>query len=190
MYPKFFFILRWEFFPQCVTRIPSTFSFVQVILFRVRDRGRTLNLLETKLWMSDTELRMLSLRLVGFITVIIHGSVEEQWIFWRHTRSACVTSCWKNVNAHTNFISTPTVLFLGIQNCCRCTAVGLWYGNWPFLPFLCFSLFSIFCFYFLCLFIVSLLYFISVSLYVFIFNFHIFRSLPLSFISSIFPSFF
>jgi hypothetical protein len=134
------------------TWIPSTFSFVQVILFRVGNRGRTLNLSETKLWMSDTELNMSSLRLIGFITVIIHRSVEEQLIFWRHARSACVTSCWKNVIVHTNFIST--VLFLGIENWCRCAAVGLWYGNWHFLPFLCFSFFiNPFVFIFFCVYL-------------------------------------
>jgi hypothetical protein len=194
MYPKFLdFNVRiasavWF---TLVTWIPSTFSFVQVILFRVRDSGRTVILSETKLWMSDTELRMLSLRLVGYtcITVVIHGSVEDQWIVWRHTHSACVTFCWKNVNAHTNFISS--IMFLGIENYCRCSAVGLWYSNWHFLPFLCFSVFSNLVFlFFLCLFIVSFPYFFSVCFYVFIFNFHIFRFLPLSFISSIFPSFF
>ena len=98
------------------------------------------------------------------------------------THSACITSCCKNVNWHTNFISTCTALFLGIENCCSCTAVELWCGNWHFLPFPCFSFFSNPFLYFLCLFIVSFLYFFSVSLYVFIFNFHIFRFLPLSYI--------
>jgi hypothetical protein len=144
-----------------VAWIPSTFSFVQVTIFRVCDRSRTLNLSETKPCMSDPELRMLSLRLVAFITIIIHGSVEEQWIFWRHshthtqthshshththththkhththihTHTACITFCCKNVNVYTNF--TYTLLFLGIENCCRCAIVGLWYGKCHCLSF-------------------------------------------------------
>jgi len=209
MYPKVLdFNVRIASAPwfTLVTWMPSTFSFVQVILFRVCDRGRTLNLSETKPWMSDPDLRILSLRLVGFIPVIIHGSVEEQWIFWRHshththtqtnkhthththTHTACITSCCKNVNAYTNFIST--VLFSGIENCCRCATVGLWYGTLPFSSFCLFFFFlKSFCFYFSCLFIVSFLYFFCffVCLH---FNFHIFHFLSLSFISSIFPSFF